>query len=41
MEYEGRIPVKVNLHRAAFAAFEAEGKSLDAWVAETIERAIP
>ena len=41
--FSGRIPLKVssNLHRAAMAAAKAEGKSLNAWVAEAIERAIP
>ena len=41
--FSGRIPLKVssNLHRAATAAAKAEGKSLNSWVAEAIERAIP
>ncbi len=41
--FSGRIPLKVssNLHRAATAAAKAEGKSLNAWVADAIERAIP
>ena len=41
--FSGRIPLKVpsRLHRAAFAAAKAEGKSLNAWVAEAIERAVP
>ena len=41
--FSGRIPLKVSskLHRAATAAAKAEGKSLNAWVAEAIERAIP
>ena len=40
--FSGRIPVKVSskLHRAATAAAKAEGKSLNAWVAEAIERAM-
>ena len=40
--FSGRIPLKVSphLHRAAVAAAKAEGKSLNAWVAETIERAV-
>ena len=41
--FSGRILLKVSskLHRAATAAAKAEGKSLNAWVAEAIERAIP
>ncbi len=41
--FSGRIPLKVSskLHRAATAAAKAEGKSLNAWVAEAIERAVP
>ena len=41
--FSGRIPLKVSskLHRAATAAAKAEGKSLNSWVAEAIERAIP
>ena len=41
--FSGRIPLKVSskLHRAATAAAKAEGKSLNAWVSEAIERAIP
>ena len=41
--FSGRIPLKVSskLHRAAFAAAQAEGKSLNAWVAEAIERSVP
>ena len=40
--FSGRIPIKVSshLHRAAFTAAKAEGKSLNAWVADTIERAV-
>ena len=40
--FSGRIPLKVppRLHRAAFVAARAEGKSLNAWVAETIEKAV-
>ncbi len=39
--YSGRIPLRVspNVHRAAAVAARAEGKSLNAWLAETIERA--
>ena len=41
--FSGRIPLKVSskLHRAAFTAAKAEGKSLNAWVADAIERAMP
>ena len=41
--FSGAIPLKVSpkLHRAAFVAAEAEGKSLNSWVAEAIERAVP
>ena len=41
--FSGRIPLKVSseLHRAATAAAKTEGKSLNSWVAEAIERAIP
>ena len=41
--FSGRIPLKVSskLHRAATAAAKAEGKSLNAWVAEAIERSVP
>lgn len=40
--FSGRIPVKVSskLHRAAAAAARAEGKSLNAWLAQAIERAV-
>ena len=40
--FSGRIPLKVpsRLHRAAVTAAKAEGKSLNAWLSETIERAI-
>ena len=40
--FSGSIPLKVSskLHRVASAAAEAEGKSLNDWVAETIERAV-
>ena len=40
--FSGRIPVKVSphLHRAATAAAKAEGKSLNTWVTEAIERAV-
>ena len=41
--FSGRIPLKVSskLHRAATAAAKAEGKSLNAWAAEAIEKAMP
>ena len=41
--FSGRIPLKVSskLHRAATAAAKAEGKSLNAWVTEAIEKAMP
>ena len=41
--FSGRIPLKVSskLHRSAYAAAKTEGKSLNSWVAEAIERAIP
>ncbi len=39
--FSGRIPLRVtsNIHRAATAAAKAEGKSLNAWISETVERA--
>ena len=39
--FSGRIPVRVSpdVHRSAAAAAKAEGKSLNAWLAQTIERA--
>ncbi len=38
----GRIPLRVSpaVHRAATAAARTEGKSLNAWLAETVERAV-
>ena len=38
--FSGRIPLRVapNIHRAATAAAKAEGKSLNAWISETVER---
>lgn len=38
--FSGRIPLRVapNVHRAATAAAKAEGKSLNAWISETVER---
>ena len=40
--FSGRIPLRVppKVHRAATAAAQAEGKTLNAWLSETIERAI-
>ena len=39
--YSGKIPLRVTpeVHRAATAAARAEGKSLNAWIAETVELA--
>lgn len=39
--FSGRIPLRLapEVHRAATATARAEGKSLNAWLAETIERA--
>ena len=39
--FSGRIPLRVppEVHRAATTAAQAEGKSLNAWLTETIERA--
>ena len=39
--YSGRIPLRIppSLHRAATVSARAEGKSLNAWIAETVERA--
>ena len=38
--FSGRIPLRVapNVHRVATAAAKAEGKSLNAWISETVER---
>ena len=40
--FSGRIPLRVTpeMHRAATAAARTEGKSLNAWLAETVERAV-
>ena len=40
--FSGRIPLRVTpeVHRAATAAARTEGKSLNAWLAETVERAV-
>lgn len=39
--YSGKIPLRVapQVHRAAAAAARAKGKTLNAWLAETVERA--
>ena len=39
--FSGRIPLRValNIHRSATAAAKAEGKSLNARISETVERA--
>ncbi len=39
--FSGRVPLRLKpeIHRAATAAARAEGKSLNAWLAEAIERA--
>ena len=39
--FSGRIPLRVapSIHRAASSAAKAEGKSLNSWIAETVERA--
>ena len=39
--YSGKIPLRVapQVHRAAAAAAKSEGKTLNAWLAETVERA--
>ena len=38
--YSGKIPLRISpaVHRAAAAAASSEGKSLNAWIAETVER---
>ncbi len=40
--FSGRIPLRISpeVHRAASAVAKSEGKSLNAWLAETIERAV-
>ena len=39
--YSGRIPLRItpSLHRAATVAARAEGKSLNSWIAESVEEA--
>ena len=40
--FSGQVPLRISpeVHRAANAVAKAEGKSLNAWLAETIERAV-
>ncbi|MYC05924.1 MAG: type II toxin-antitoxin system HicB family antitoxin [Chloroflexi bacterium] len=40
--FSGRIPLRISpeVHRAANAVAKSEGKSLNAWLAETIERSV-
>ena len=40
--FSGRVPLRVRpeLHRAAAAAAQADGKSINAWLADTIEQAV-
>ena len=40
--FSGKIPLRISseVHRAATAAAKADGKSLNAWLATVIERAI-
>ena len=39
--FSGKIPLRIppEIHRAAIAAAKARGKSLNAWIAETVEEA--
>ena len=39
--FSGKVPLRIapEVHRAATAAASAEGKSLNTWLSETIERA--
>lgn len=39
--FSGKIPLRIppEVHRAATAAAKAQGKSLNAWIAETVEEA--
>ena len=39
--FSGKIPLRIrpDVHRAATAAAKAEGKSLNAWISEAVERA--
>ena len=38
--FSGKVPLRISseIHRAATIAAQAEGKSLNAWLADTIER---
>ncbi|MCY3656195.1 MAG: type II toxin-antitoxin system HicB family antitoxin [Chloroflexi bacterium] len=40
--YSGRIPLRIrpDLHRAATETAQSEGKSLNAWLAEAVEKAV-
>ncbi len=40
--YSGKVPLRIppELHRAADLAAKAEGKSLNAWIARAVHRAI-
>ena len=40
--FSGKIPLRIppEVHRAATAAAKAAGKSLNAWLAETVEQAV-
>ena len=40
--FSGQVPLRISpeVHRAASVVAKAEGKSLNAWLAETIERAV-
>ena len=40
--YSGKIPLRISpqVHRAATAAAKAEGRSLNAWLAAVVERAV-
>ena len=40
--YSGKIPLRIqpDIHRAATETAKAEGKSLNAWLAETVEQAV-
>ena len=39
--FSGKIPLRIppQVHRAATAAAKAQGKSLNAWITETVEKA--
>lgn len=40
--FSGKIPLRISpeVHRAATAAAKADGKSLNAWLAAVVERAV-